>query len=96
MLKHSIRYPQKLSIIEAIPSYLIGQRENISIAYLFGSFINDESFSDIDLGVLTERELERPRRYLAEVVNAPVCPGKNGKASFRAQEEHWPSSRVRI
>jgi predicted nucleotidyltransferase len=72
MLKHSIRYPQKLSIIEAISSYLIGQREGISIAYLFGSFITGESFLDIDLGVLTERELERPRRYLAEVVNAPV------------------------
>jgi len=69
MLKHSIRYPQKLSIIEAISSYLIGQREGISIAYLFGSFITGESFSDIDLGVLTQRELERPLNFELDLEN---------------------------
>jgi hypothetical protein len=69
MLKRSIKHSQKLSIIEVISSYLIGQRGGISIAYLFGSFITGESFSDVDLGVLTESELERPLNFEIDLEN---------------------------
>ena len=48
---------------------MIGQREGISIAYLFGSFITGETFSDIDLGVLSERELERPLNFEIDLEN---------------------------
>jgi predicted nucleotidyltransferase len=64
-----MRYSQKRTIIEAISSHLITQRKDISIAYLFGSFISAEFFSDIDLGVVTQMELDRPLDFEVELEN---------------------------
>lgn len=68
-MKYSIESSQKLSIVEAISSCLTGQPEGISIAYLFGSFITVKSFSDIDLGILTHKELKRPLDFEIKLEN---------------------------
>ena len=68
-LKYSIEPSLKQKIIESIANYLIAQKEGISIAYLFGSFITTESFSDIDLGVLTKMVVERPLNFEIELEN---------------------------
>ena len=60
-MKHSLKKPEKQDIIESLSSYLLRQRKDISVVYLFGSFISEESFSDIDLGILTQIE---PMRIL--------------------------------
>lgn len=56
-MKYSIKPSQKRNIIRAISSHLLQRREDISAAYLFGSFISNDLFSDIDLGILVHRDL---------------------------------------
>ena len=79
--KHILEPSQKEGIIQTVSSYLDSQCKEITAAYLFGSFVTAESFSDIDLGVLTafdleqtldyelglERELERMVRFSVDV-----------------------------
>lgn len=68
-MKRSIEPSQKQHIIKAISSYLLCQREDIFVAYLFGSFVTGKSFSDIDLGVLTRRELANPLSFEFDLEN---------------------------
>ena len=60
MKKHFLKPSEKEKTIETISSYLLRLREDITAAYLFGSFITLEAFSDIDLAVLTLSQPERP------------------------------------
>ena len=60
MKKHSLKPSEKEKTIEIISSHLLRLRKDITAAYLFGSFITLEAFSDIDLAVLTLSQPERP------------------------------------
>jgi len=80
-MKYSIKKSEKLRIFKKISSYLLHQRKDITVAYLFGSFISEDHFSDIDLGILIgsklisaldleielEIELEKVVRYQVDV-----------------------------
>jgi len=80
-MKYSIKKSEKLRIFKKISSYLLPQRKDITVAYLFGSFISEDHFSDIDLGILIgsklisaldleielEIELEKVVRYQVDV-----------------------------
>ena len=59
-IKHNLDTYQKERIIELISSYLKSEHEEIVVAYLFGSFIAEESFSDIDIGIIADKDLDRP------------------------------------
>lgn len=56
-------------IIEAISSYLDFECEDIVVAYLFGSFVTEKSFSDIDVGVLNRMDVARPLESELELEN---------------------------
>ena len=60
MKKHSLKPSEKEKTIEIISSHLLRLRKDITAAYLFGSFITLEVFSDIDLAFLTLSQPERP------------------------------------
>ena len=62
-VKHNLRSSQKEAIVKKIYSYLHTECKDIIVAYLFGSFIKEGSFSDIDLGIITSMEPERPLNY---------------------------------
>ncbi|MBW1691644.1 MAG: hypothetical protein DRG87_06335 [Deltaproteobacteria bacterium] len=62
-IKHAIKDSQRQDIIEAISSYLVSKKKEISVAYLFGSFITQDYFSDIDIGILTEKTLAEPLSF---------------------------------
>lgn len=59
MIKKHISQQEKLSIIKKISS-LLREQKYIIFAYIFGSFVRDEKFSDIDIGVFVneKRSLE--------------------------------------
>jgi predicted nucleotidyltransferase len=61
--KQYLTAPEKDDIVSTISSYLQGECKEITVAYLFGSFVAAESFSDIDLAVITNVELENPLDY---------------------------------
>ena len=79
MKKHSLKPSEKERTIETLSSYMLSRREEITAAYLFGSFITSEAFSDIDLAVLTRIHLVRPlifefdlERALGKICNYSV------------------------
>jgi len=59
-IKHNLGTYQKERIIELISSYLNSEHEEVVVAYLFGSFVTAESFSDIDIGIIADKDLDRP------------------------------------
>lgn len=62
-MKRFLESSKKDIIIKAISAYLDRQRQDIITAYLFGSFVTDESFSDIDLAILTQMEIAKPLEF---------------------------------
>jgi predicted nucleotidyltransferase len=56
-MKHRLTSSQKKHLITEIASYLDRAHNNIAAAYGFGSFIAADSFSDIDIGILTHDEV---------------------------------------
>ena len=56
-MKHRQTSSQKKHLITEIASYLDRAHKDIAVAYVFGSFIAAESFSDIDIGILTRDEV---------------------------------------
>jgi len=56
--KHSLQLNQKDNLVATISSYLEENCKEIVAAYLFGSFITQRLFSDIDLGILTAGDSE--------------------------------------
>jgi predicted nucleotidyltransferase len=65
--KQYLKAHEKEDIVSAISSHLQREHKEIAAAYLFGSFVKEEAFSDIDLGVLMNIELERPLEYELEL-----------------------------
>jgi len=66
-MKHSLEPPQKKNVIQTISSHLLEQRKEVSSAYLFGSFISADLFSDIDLGVMAHRKMKMPLLFEMEL-----------------------------
>jgi predicted nucleotidyltransferase len=46
--KHSLKSSQQEAVVKKISSYLHSECDEITAAYLFGSFVTEDSFSDID------------------------------------------------
>lgn len=68
-MKHYLSPPKKESVIETISSCLYSRYEEITVAYLFGSFITEESFSDIDVGIITKVKPDRPLNFELDLEN---------------------------
>lgn len=77
-MKHSVKHIQKESILEDITSALERHSE-IILAYVFGSFIHCDTFSDIDIGVLTGEGIDPCLNFelnleieIEDIVNYPI------------------------
>jgi predicted nucleotidyltransferase len=62
-MKHYLSFPEREIVIETISTYLIKHYEEIASAYVHGSFITGESFTDIDIAIITKIELDRPLNF---------------------------------
>ena len=77
-MKHSLSHIQKENILERIASVLKDHKE-IIFAYVFGSFNDSNAFSDIDIAVLTAKNMHTCLNYeldleieLEDIVNYPT------------------------
>ena len=64
--KHSATIQEKEECINAISSFLQHHSEIFAV-YLFGSFVTEKSFADVDLGVLLRREPKDILEYEIEL-----------------------------
>ena len=77
-MKHSLEPIQKKNIMKDIVSALT-KHDEIVLAYVFGSFVQSDKFSDIDLGILIKEKLDTPMDMelnleiaLEDIVHYPV------------------------
>ena len=62
--KHSMPQSERARICETIAAHLVRSFPEIAAAYIFGSFVGQEAFGDIDIGVLLAGgELPPPLEY---------------------------------
>jgi len=78
-MKYTLEKSEKEKIVEAIVSYLLKQYDEFIAVYIFGSFISERSFSDIDIGIILAKDLSHPFDFelnlenrLEEIVKYPV------------------------
>ncbi|MGD9123060.1 MAG: nucleotidyltransferase domain-containing protein [Desulfobacterales bacterium] len=67
--KHSLKPDQKDKLVSTISSYLEQNCKEIVAAYLFGSFITQRLFSDIDLGILITGESIKALNFELDLEN---------------------------
>lgn len=77
-MKHSLTHTVKEDIIKDITS-ILKRHDEIVVGYVFGSFISSAAFSDIDIGVLLDQNLNTYLSYefdleieVEDVVNYPT------------------------
>ena len=77
-MKHNLANIQKEQIVENIISAL-NRHEEIVAAYFFGSFVRTDTFSDIDVGLLIDDEINSALDYelkleieLENIIGYPV------------------------
>lgn len=77
--RHQLDPPERKDLIERLASFLKSGHREIIAVYLFGSFISDGSFSDIDIGILLKEAMTSPLEYelnletkLDNIISYPV------------------------
>ncbi|MFC1822575.1 nucleotidyltransferase domain-containing protein [Thermodesulfobacteriota bacterium] len=58
--KYTIKNFEKEDITKEISSYLSSRHEEIIMAYLYGSFVKEKTFSDIDLALYSQMNIAKP------------------------------------
>ena len=61
--KHRMKDVEKEKVIKIISSHLSNRHEKIIIAYLYGSFVKEKSFSDIDLAIYNRTNIAKPLEF---------------------------------
>lgn len=69
IMKKKLEKSKKAEIINQINSYLHLKYKEIIICYLFGSFITEESFADIDVAVVTKKVPDNTLLFELELEN---------------------------
>ena len=65
--KHALKPDQKEKLVAEITLYLEKNFESIMAAYLYGSFVAGLFFSDIDLRILTQNDIEKTLDFELEL-----------------------------
>jgi uncharacterized protein len=65
-MEYSLEHRHKEEILDEIV-LILNKRDEIVLAYVFGSFIDPDIFSDIDIGVLTVGNIKSPLKYEFEL-----------------------------
>jgi len=68
-MKYTLTKSEKEKIIKEISSDLFQGHSEILTVYIFGSFISMQSFSDIDIGIVTAMDLRQPLAFELELEN---------------------------
>jgi hypothetical protein len=78
-MKKKFEKPKKERLTEQIISYLTSEYDEITVVYLFGSFVTGEFFSDIDIGIVTKVNPVKALKFeldleirLEKIVGCPV------------------------
>ena len=58
-MSHTLSRSEKEKVIQIISSHLFQQYDEILAVYIFGSFISERHFSDIDIGIITAMDLNK-------------------------------------
>jgi predicted nucleotidyltransferase len=58
--KHDLDVSEREQVVEKISSYLNKDYEEISAAYVFGSFNTTDPFCDVDLAIMVQRDVVNP------------------------------------
>lgn len=61
--KHTVAAYKKRAVEETIRAFFLNECAEITTAYLFGSFVTGEPFSDVDLAFLTGKSPERSSSF---------------------------------
>ncbi len=67
--KHSLQTDGKEKLVTEISFYLEKNFKEIVAVYLYGSFVTNLFFSDIDLGILTKNDFERTLNFELDLEN---------------------------
>ena len=68
-MSHTLIRSEKEKIIQIISSHLFQQYDEILAVYIFGSFISERHFSDIDIGIITAMDLNKPLDFELKLEN---------------------------
>ena len=100
-MKHTLPKKQKEKLIVKISSILTRHHEEVVVAYLFGSFVKSESFSDIDTGLIMRSEPDQPLNFeltlenqLEKIVKYPVDVRILNKAPLAFSQNVFRTGRV--
>jgi predicted nucleotidyltransferase len=100
-MKHTLPNQQKEKLIANISSFFTRNHTEILVAYIFGSFVNSESFADIDVGLVTRPEPDQPLNYelilenrLEKIVKYPVDIRLLNKAPLAFSQNVFRTGRV--
>jgi predicted nucleotidyltransferase len=102
-MKHTLEKADKEKFVEAISSYLLKQYDEIITVYIFGSFISEQYFSDIDIGIIIAKDLSQSLDFelklenrLEEIVKYPVDVRVLNQAPISFSQNVFRTGRVVI
>lgn len=62
-MKHSLSKNKKEDLIDKISSFFASGHKEIVSAYIFGSFLLEKAFSDIDIAILLKKNVAQPLQF---------------------------------
>ncbi|MCK4824390.1 hypothetical protein KA005_52040 [bacterium] len=68
-MSYTLSRSEKEKVIQIISYQLFQQYDEILTVYIFGSFISERSFSDIDIGIITAMDLSKPLDFELKLEN---------------------------
>ena len=68
-MSHTLSRSEKEKVIQIISSHFFQQYDEIVAVYIFGSFISERQFSDIDIGIITAMDLSKPLDFELNLEN---------------------------
>ncbi|MBW1957538.1 MAG: nucleotidyltransferase domain-containing protein [Deltaproteobacteria bacterium] len=68
-MSHTLSRSEKEKVIQIISSHFFQQYDEIFSVYIFGSFISKRHFSDIDIGIITDMDLNKTLDFELKLEN---------------------------
>ena len=68
-MSHTLSRSEKEKVIQIISSHFFQQYDEILAVYIFGSFISERHFSDIDIGIINAMDLSKPLDFELKLEN---------------------------
>ena len=68
-MSYTLSRSEKEKVIQIISSHFFQQYDEILAVYIFGSFISERHFSDIDIGIINAMDLSKPLDFELKLEN---------------------------